>query len=264
MPASSRSISLLALVTSASRHHSHVPHWLIHLGLPGLVLVSALDAAIIPLPLPGSADLLLLLLCAQHDSHPIVLAAACMVASVLGGYTTWSAGRKGGEAILHHFLPGRMIEPVNRWVKGHGAAAIAVSAIAPPPVPLMPLLLGAGAFGATRRQFLLAFSLARGTRYGLVAWVGATYGRHVLRLWNKYLADWSGPILWTFFGLLLLAIVFGVWQYRRQMRSFRSGDGASKDGASGDGASGDGASGDGASGEGGQDQQTPGPQADSS
>lgn len=220
--------SLLALLDVAKSHtqhahSSHVPHWLIHLGLPGLFVVSALDAAIIPLPLPGSADLLLLLLCAQHGSHPVLLGITCTIASVIGGYTTWSAGRKGGEAMLNHFVPRRMVEPVNRWVKGHGAGAIAASAIAPPPVPLMPLLLGAGAFGATRKQYLLAFTLARGGRYALVAWVGATYGRHVLKLWNQYLADWSLPILLTFFALLLAALGFGIWQYRKQMRSFRGG-----------------------------------------
>lgn len=217
--------TVLALLGTAKghAHGGHIPHWLIHLGLPGLFVVSALDAAIIPLPLPGSADILLLLLSAQHGSHPVLLGFMCTIASVAGGYTTWSAGRKGGEAMLHHFIPKRMLEPINRWVRGHGAGAIAASAIAPPPVPLMPLLLGAGAFGATRNQYLLAFTLSRGVRYGLVAWVGATYGRHVLKLWNQYLADWSAPILWTFFAVLLAAIAFGVWQYRRQMRSFRSG-----------------------------------------
>jgi len=218
---------LLATVKAAATHtahqahsHGHFPPWLIHLGIPGLFVVSLLDAAIIPLPLPGSTDVLLLLLCAQRGSNPILLAAVTIVASVLGGYTTWKAGEKGGESMLHYFAPKRMVEPVTRWMRGHGFATIAVSGMLPPPVPLMPLLLGAGALGASRRHFLLAFSLARTLRYGLVAWIGATYGRRVLRVWNHYLANWSGVILWTFFGLLLTAIIFGVWQYRRQKRNW--------------------------------------------
>jgi membrane protein YqaA with SNARE-associated domain len=211
-------------------HHGHMPAWLIHLGMPGLFVVSLLDAAIIPLPLPGSGDVLLLLLCAQKGSHPVLLAAIAIVASVIGGYTTWKAGQTGGEAMLNHFAPERMVRLVTRWMKGHGFWTIAASAIAPPPIPLMPLLLGAGALGATRRQFLGAFTLARGVRYGLVAWVGATYGRHVLRVWNRYLANWSAPILWTFFGLLLAAIVVGFVMYRRQMRGWKAGQSAAATG----------------------------------
>ena len=224
--------TLLALLQSSARaahhashaHSTHIPHWLIHLGLPGLFVVSLLDAAIIPLPLPGSGDVLLLLLCAQRGSHPVLIAATAIVASVIGGYTTWKTGQKGGEAMLNHFAPKRMVKLVTRWMKGHGFVTIAASALAPPPVPLMPLLLGAGALGATRNQFLLAFSLARAARYCLVAWVGATYGRHVLRLWNQYLSNWSAVILWTFFGLLLGAILLGFWMYRRQMRSWKAGE----------------------------------------
>ena len=166
--------------------------------------------------------MLLLLLAAQHGSHPAVLAAVSTVASVLGGYTTWRAGQKGGEAMLAHFVPKRMHRPVTRWMRGHGFLTVSTSALLPPPVPLMPLLLGAGALGASRNQFLSAFAIARAVRYGIVAAVGVTYGRRVLRVWNHYLANWSAVILWTFLGLLLAAIVFGFWQYRRQQRNWRA------------------------------------------
>ena len=203
-------------------HGTHIPPWLIHLGLPGLFVVSLLDAAIIPLPLPGSTDVLLLLLAAQHGSDPVLLAALATIGSVLGGYTTWRAGQKGGEAMLAHFVPKRMLRPVTRWMRGHGFVTVSVSALLPPPVPLMPLLLGAGALGASRRHFLSAFALARGLRYGLVTWIGVFYGRRVLRTWNEYLANWSAVILWTFLGLLVTAIAFGFWQYRRQQRSWQT------------------------------------------
>jgi membrane protein DedA with SNARE-associated domain len=107
------------------------------------------------------------------------------------------------------------MEKLSGWVGSHGSATVALSAVAPPPVPLLPLLLGAGALGVSRRQFLLAFTAARGLRYGLVAWLGATYGRRVLRYWNQYLTEWTLPILISFFTLLVLAIGVGVWQFRR-------------------------------------------------
>ncbi len=206
--------------TPGTKHAGHMPPWLLQLGLPGLFLISLLDAAIIPLPLPGSTDVLLLLLAAQRSAHLWLLALTAIVASVLGGYTTWKAGQKGGEAMLEFFASKRMIRPVKKWMRSHGLATIAISGLLPPPVPLMPLLLGAGALGASRRHFILAFAAARTVRYGLVCWIAATYGRRVLRVWNQYLSEWSAPILWTFFSLLLAAVAFGFWQYRRKKQSW--------------------------------------------
>ena len=192
-----------------------MPRWLLHLGLPGLFLVSVIDSSIIPLPLPGSTDILLLLLVAQRGSHPVWLALAAITGSILGGYLTWSAGKKGGQAMLNRWAPKRLVRPLTKWVGARGAIAVSASALLPPPVPLMPLLLGAGALGVSRRKFLTAFSLARALRYGLVTWLGITYGRHVLRWWNRYLADWSSTILWTFLALLAAAITYGFWKYRQ-------------------------------------------------
>ncbi len=200
----------------------HIPHWLLHLGVPGLCLISFLDASPIPLPIPGSADLLLLLLCAQRGSNPWLLAGLTIASSVAGGYITWRTGKKGGEAMLRHVAPKRMVELVTRWMKSHGGLTIAASALLPPPVPLMPLLLGAGALGASSRQFLIAFSLARGARYGLVAWVGAAYGPKVLHWWNHYLSKWSMPVLWAFIALIVGGMIFGIWQYRRQRTGWRA------------------------------------------
>jgi membrane protein YqaA with SNARE-associated domain len=211
--------SLLAVATTQAtprpHRHSPLPHWLLHLGLPGLFALSVLDSSVIPLPLPGSTDLLLLLLVAQHGSHPILLAAAAIVGSVAGGYLTWSTGRRGGEAMLKRWAPKRLVGPLTKWVSQRGFTTVAVSALLPPPVPLMPLLLGAGALGVSRRKFLIGLSAARLIRYGFVAWVGVTYGRRVLHWWNLYLADWSSTILGIFFGLLAAAIGFGVWKYRQ-------------------------------------------------
>lgn len=192
-----------------------MPRWLLHLGLPGLFFVSIVDSSVIPLPLPGSTDILLLLLVAQHGSHPVWLALAAICGSILGGYLTWSAGKKGGQAMLERWAPKRLVRPLTRWVSERGIATVAIAALLPPPVPLMPLLLGTGALGVSRRKFLSAFASARALRYGLVAWVAATYGRRVLRVWNLYLADWSSTILWTFLGLLVAAMAFGFWKYHQ-------------------------------------------------
>jgi membrane protein YqaA with SNARE-associated domain len=201
----------------APQHAAHrhlMPHWLIHLGGVGVFVVSFIDASIVPLPLPGSTDLLLLLLTANRG-NPWLLGGLAITGSILGGYMTWVAGKKGGEAMLQRYVPARFLKPLSRWVQGRGIIAVGTAAILPPPIPLMPFLVAAGALGVSKRDFLASFSIARVLRYGFLAWLGATYGRRVIRIWSHYLAGWSTPILWVFFSLLIAAVIFGIWKFRR-------------------------------------------------
>ena len=121
--------------------------------------------------------------------------------------------------MLERYVPKRFRELLNRWVKRHGVISIGVAAILPPPIPLLPFLLAAGALGVSRKQFLWSFAISRSVRYSLIAWLGATYGRHVLRLWSGYLAEWADVILWVFIGMLIAAIGFGIWKYRHDRRA---------------------------------------------
>ena len=101
----SASHSREAGVKSAKAVHSaHGLHWLMGFGTMGLFVVSVIDSSIIPLPVPGSTDLLLILLVA-HRANPVLAAIAATVGSILGGYLTWGTGSKGGEAALHRYLP---------------------------------------------------------------------------------------------------------------------------------------------------------------
>ena len=207
-------------VSLAFRHKSHkglLPHWLIHFGLLGIFAVASIDASIIPLPLPGSSDLLVLLLTA-HRGNPWLATLAGTLGSLVGGYFTWEAGKKGGEAMLQHYASERLVKRIKRWMKRNGVLTVAVASILPPPLPLMPFLLSAGALGVSRTRYMVSLGIARAARYGLIAWLGATYGRTEIKLWSHYMAGWSDVILWSFVGLLITAALFGVWKYRHDQR----------------------------------------------
>ncbi|MGA7245705.1 MAG: hypothetical protein WBX19_21160, partial [Terracidiphilus sp.] len=85
-------------------HQSVLPKWLTHLGAPGLFFIAVIDSSVIPLPLPGSTDLLLLWLVA-HNGNPWLLTSMAISGSLVGGYTTWDVGRRGGEDALHQHVP---------------------------------------------------------------------------------------------------------------------------------------------------------------
>jgi membrane protein DedA with SNARE-associated domain len=192
--------------------------WLIHLGAVGVFALAVVDSSVVPIPLPGSTDLVLLLLSAfrsQSLVSPMIFASCAFSGSVVGGYITWAAGKKGGEAALDRLGKGKFVRRVEGWVKRNGLLSVALASLLPPPVPLMPFLLAAGALGLSRGRFLISYCTARAARYSAVAWLGYKYGRRVISFWQKDLKGWSTPILVGYISLLVLGALYGGWKYRQ-------------------------------------------------
>jgi membrane protein YqaA with SNARE-associated domain len=209
------------------RRRAVLPRWVIHLGMPGLFLAALLDSSIIPLPIPGTTDLLLLWL-VSHRGNPFVLTAIAVAGSVLGGYSTWRVGKKGGEKALERWVPKKYLQRIVGWVKRNPSLAVFLPGILPPPVPLLPFLLASGALGVPQKPFLASFSAARTLRYSLVAWLAVRYGRHIIRLWTVTLAKWSTPILWTFGVVTVAGICWGIVKLRSGAGQRAARDGAAE------------------------------------
>ena len=190
-----------------------MPHWLTHLGVLGLFSVAIIDSSVIPLPLPGSTDLLLLFLVA-HGGDPWLIAGSAIAGSIVGGYTTWHVGRRGGEAALHRHVPARLLRRIVGWVERHRILAVFLPALLPPPIPLLPFLLASGALGVSRRRFLAVYSTSRTLRYSFIAWLGVEYGRKIVRLWSGSLQKWSTPLLGLFVCLMVAGACYAIWKIR--------------------------------------------------
>jgi membrane protein YqaA with SNARE-associated domain len=215
--AGKHAVARQAVSQAKASHNAHGLHWLMGFGTMGLFVVSVIDSSIIPLPVPGSTDLLLILLVVHH-ADPVLAGLAAFVGSIVGGYLTWGAGAKGGEAALHRYLPKRFARRLTGWVEKNGTLAVSASAMFPPPFPLMPILLAAGALGVSRKKFLLSFGLARAVRYSLVTWLAVAYGRAMVRAFRHYLSGWSTTLMWVYLGLVVVGILYGVWKFRREGR----------------------------------------------
>jgi membrane protein DedA with SNARE-associated domain len=199
-------------------------HYLIGFGGAGLFIVAVIDSSVIPVPLPGSADLVLLLLTAYRSSSStstLTFVACAFSGSVIGGFLTWAAGRKGGEAAIERLGKGRFVRQVSNWVKRNGMVSVGVAALLPPPVPLLPFLLAAGALGVSRARFVVPYSAARLIRYGVLGWLGHTYGKRVVFLWQEKVKGWSVPIISVYVVLLLSCASYGLWKYSRERHAAR-------------------------------------------
>lgn len=194
--------------------------WVVHLGAPGVFAVSLIDATVIPLAIPGSTDLLLLWIIAR-GGNPYLLVACALAGSLIGAYTTWRLGKKGGKAAIDRYVPPRLQNRVRGWAQHRSILAVFLPAMLPPPIPLWPFLLAAGALGTSWKRFLAAFGAGRLLRYTLDGWLAVMYGRRIIQLWSKTLDQWSGVILGCFIGITVAGAAYGVWQFRRKTRTER-------------------------------------------
>jgi membrane protein DedA with SNARE-associated domain len=186
--------------------------WLRHLGGPGLIILGLLDSSIIPIP--GSLDALTIVLAAAKLEVWPYYAFMATTGSVLGAYLTYRLARNQGEAALTNRLSRRNVERVNKFFAKWGLGAIVIPAILPPPAPMVPFVLAAGATKYPVRKFLIAFTVGRGIRFTLFAYLGATYGRHILRWISKY-GDW---ILAVVLAMTIVAIAIGVLRWRNSQK----------------------------------------------
>jgi membrane protein YqaA with SNARE-associated domain len=184
-------------------------NWLRHLGGVGLVLLGLADNSIVPLP--GSMDVLTILLAARHSHLWWYYAFMATVGAVIGGYITYGLARKGGKEAFERKLSKRTAEKVFQRFERWGFFAVAVPAILPPPFPIVPFLLAAGALQYSRRKFVGALALGRGVRFTIVAGLGAIYGRHIVRFFSRYYK----PALFTLLGLAVIAGIVSLVQYYR-------------------------------------------------
>jgi membrane protein YqaA with SNARE-associated domain len=187
--------------------------WLIHLGGPGLILLGIADNSLIPLP--GSTDIVTVLLAAHHRNLWIYYAMMATAGAVLGGYFTYRMARKGGKETLEKRFSKRKAAKVYAIFARWGFVAVAIPAILPPPFPIVPMLLAAGAMQYSTRKFLTALAVGRGIRFTILAYLGARYGRHIVTFFARYYWD----VLFALIAFSALGGVFGLLEYKRRQKA---------------------------------------------
>lgn len=198
-------------VLAPGSHRSPLLHFLFTFGPLGLFLVSIVDSSFVPLPVPGITDIMLLLMAARHANW-LVLIIVASIGSVIGGYVSYRVGQSGGMAFLEKRVPPRIFNLVREWMEHHAILAVALPAILPPPVPLSPFVLAAGALKMSKRKFLVAFTISRTARHIIAVGLGLYYGRHILRLWNHLSAKYATTILIITWTAILISCVIAFRQ----------------------------------------------------
>jgi len=202
---------LLAIILLASKKSAL--RWLVHLGGPSLILLGLADNSLIPMP--GSTDVVTILLSAHHREPWVYYAMMATAGAVLGGYLTYRMARKGGKETLERRFSKKNTDKVYAMFSRWGFAAVAIPAILPPPFPIVPMLLAAGAMQYPTRKFLTALAAGRGIRYTILAYLGLRYGRHIVRFFALYY--W--PVLIALIAFSALGALYGLFEYKRRQPS---------------------------------------------
>jgi len=182
--------------------------WLRHLGGPGLILLGLLDNSAIPLP--GGMDIFVIVLSADQPERWPYYAFMATAGSLLGGYLTYRLARGEGKGRLASRLKRSQMDKVRSVFKKWGFWSISVPAVLPPPLPMVPFLVAAGAAQYSLQKFLAALLLGRAVRYSILGVLGAVYGRHII----GYFSQHTRVIVWTAVALVVAGIAIGVLRSR--------------------------------------------------
>ena len=179
-------------------------HWLFHLGGLGLIPLGLLDNS--PIPLPGIMDVATIVLSARQQQLWLYYALMATAGSVIGGFVSYRLARKGGKEALERRFSPRKVDKVCKIFERWGFGAIGIPAVLPPPVPMVPFLFAAGAMQYPVRKFLVALTLGRISRYMILAYLAARYGRQII----AFIASHGHPVVVTIIVVLIAtaAVVF--------------------------------------------------------
>jgi membrane protein YqaA with SNARE-associated domain len=190
--------------------------WLGSFGGPGLFAAAFLDSSF--LSLPEINDILIVSFVLQHKSGLIYYALMATLGSLLGCFTVYLLGRKGGEAVLRKQFSHGRVERAMATFRRYGLLAVLVPAILPPPAPFKIFVLLAGVARVRPGTFALAVAVGRGARYLALGLITVWYGQAAV----QYLQTNAKPLAFIAAGVVLVCGVLYVLASRRSSPTERS------------------------------------------
>jgi membrane protein YqaA with SNARE-associated domain len=154
-------------------------------------------------------------LAAHQRAWWLYYALMATIGSLIGGYITYSLASKGGKEALERRLSCDRVNRIYKKFEEHGFMTVLVPAMLPPPFPLVPFLLAAGAMQYSRQKFLGALAVGRGVRFAVVAGLGAIYGHRITRLFAQYYK----PTLTIMILVIIAGGIYALVQYLRYRKN---------------------------------------------
>ena len=198
--------SFLDPVTKALGRFSE---YLITYGAFGLFIVALLDSTFVPLP--SSADALMIVLSTAHPSWMLLYAFMATAGSALGCWILYLVSRRAGARALSRFSE-RKQQRVKHLIERYDMIAVLVATLLPPPFPFKLFVVTAGVFRFSLLRFMLAIIAGRAFRFLLEGYFAVRYGGEAKEILAKYYP-------WIGLGLVVAILTFVIvkrWMSRNQ------------------------------------------------
>ena len=179
------------------------------LGIWGLLLLSTVDSAAIPLPFMDP----LIVSYGVHDHAKCVLfCLAAAVGSAIGSMLPYYLGRAGGELFLLKRINRDRYERLRDRFEKQEFLAIMLPAMMPPPMPVKLFELAAGVFEMRPLSYFLAITAGKFLRFSIESVLVILYGPAILSSVLHFLHQHAGVSL----GIVgLLVVWLGVFVARK-------------------------------------------------
>lgn len=187
---------------------SRLSDYLIAFGPFGLFAVAVLDSSFVPLP--SSADALMLLLTAAHPRWMVFYALVATAGSTLGCWMLYSVSRRAGRRALARFSESKQ-KRVKELIDRYDVLSVLVASLLPPPFPFKLFVVTAGVFRFSLIRFIVAIVVGRGFRFLLEGYFAVRYGAQAKVFLAKYYP-------WIGLGLAVVIVaaflIRGLWKRR--------------------------------------------------
>ena len=153
-------------------------HWggvgLLALGVRGTVL-----------PLPAGIEFATVILAARHRDLWWYYGLMATAGSCVSGAFFYYLGWTGGTQLLKRRISAKQTAVWMNRLQSWGFGVVALSGIIPPPLPMAPMLIAAGAARYPRGRFTAALVLGRLVRFMALGLLGNIYRRRAVAMINR-------------------------------------------------------------------------------
>jgi membrane protein YqaA with SNARE-associated domain len=196
----------LLLLNQFTRFLTRVSEYLITFGAFGLFTLALLDSTFVPLP--SSADALMLVLSTTHPRWMPLYALMATAGSALGCFILYQISRRAGARALRKFSEKKQ-KRVKELIDRYDMFAVLVATLLPPPFPFKLFVISAGVFRFSVMRFMLAIVAGRAFRFLLEGFFAVRYGQDAKVILARYY-PWIG--LGLAVGILLFILAKRLWK----------------------------------------------------
>jgi len=189
---------------------ARITEFLVALGPWGLLLVSFIDSAGVPLTV--GLDFLVMLLSAKQPGLAAAWVALAVLGSCAGNMVLFYTARKGGERLMKVEAPDSRRRRFRNWFNRYGLVTVFIPALIPIPMPMKFFVVCSGALGIRPVYFLATVLLARVLRYGGESYLGVQMGENSTSYALDHARELALLAVALFVGLYLLIRASDRWR----------------------------------------------------